>query len=234
LSDGPPPNDRGCRACGKIGHLVRDCPRKKTSDEKKAGNRQQQQRRQQAQPRPQQPTSGKEAKVKGDVFLDKPPPPKVATKFTNHGRREVFAIGKTKNGIQKDSHYSKRAQDGGPSTGAGVHGKGTFFQKKSSAKLSTPRYNKKVADIQTPSSGPTVQRKVPMKEDKPTLSSYQEGTEERGIGQRINSGNVRKLDKKVLTPEEREAVKQKAKAKKQKRARQRQKEAGLSQPPPQN
>ena len=35
LTDGPPPNDRGCRACGKIGHLVRDCPRKKYSDDKK-------------------------------------------------------------------------------------------------------------------------------------------------------------------------------------------------------
>lgn len=28
LTEGPPPNDRGCRSCGKIGHFVRDCPRK--------------------------------------------------------------------------------------------------------------------------------------------------------------------------------------------------------------
>ena len=35
LTDGAPPNDRGCRACGKIGHLVADCPRKKASDNKR-------------------------------------------------------------------------------------------------------------------------------------------------------------------------------------------------------
>ena len=35
LTDGAPPNDRGCRACGKIGHLVADCPRKKAADVKK-------------------------------------------------------------------------------------------------------------------------------------------------------------------------------------------------------
>jgi len=35
LTDGAPPNDRGCRACGKIGHLVADCPRKKAADQRK-------------------------------------------------------------------------------------------------------------------------------------------------------------------------------------------------------
>ena len=38
LTDGAPPNDRGCRACGKIGHIVADCPRsrqKKTAENRK-------------------------------------------------------------------------------------------------------------------------------------------------------------------------------------------------------
>jgi len=39
LTDGAPPNDRGCRACGKIGHLVVDCPRKRAADMKKKMNK---------------------------------------------------------------------------------------------------------------------------------------------------------------------------------------------------
>ena len=39
LTDGAPPNDRGCRACGKIGHLVADCPRKRAADNRKKENR---------------------------------------------------------------------------------------------------------------------------------------------------------------------------------------------------
>ena len=41
LTDGYPPNDRGCRACGKIGHLVADCPRKKAADTRKKEMREQ-------------------------------------------------------------------------------------------------------------------------------------------------------------------------------------------------
>ena len=44
LTDGPPPNDRGCRACGKIGHLVADCPRKKAADNRKKENRENRER----------------------------------------------------------------------------------------------------------------------------------------------------------------------------------------------
>uniref|UniRef100_T1JHR9 CCHC-type domain-containing protein n=1 Tax=Strigamia maritima TaxID=126957 RepID=T1JHR9_STRMM len=29
LADGAPPNDRGCRSCGKIGHIVKHCPRRR-------------------------------------------------------------------------------------------------------------------------------------------------------------------------------------------------------------
>ena len=38
LTDGAPPNDRGCRACGKIGHIVAECPRsrqKKTAENRR-------------------------------------------------------------------------------------------------------------------------------------------------------------------------------------------------------
>nr|KAG5701564.1 hypothetical protein BaRGS_024814 [Batillaria attramentaria] len=38
LSDGKPPNDRGCRMCGKIGHMVKDCPQR----QKRKGNQQNQ------------------------------------------------------------------------------------------------------------------------------------------------------------------------------------------------
>jgi len=44
LTDGAPPNDRGCRACGKIGHLVADCPRKKASDQRRKREREERQR----------------------------------------------------------------------------------------------------------------------------------------------------------------------------------------------
>lgn len=35
LTDGAPPNDRGCRFCGKIGHIQKDCPKKKINTEKR-------------------------------------------------------------------------------------------------------------------------------------------------------------------------------------------------------
>lgn len=45
LVDGPPPNDRGCRVCGKIGHRMKECPKRqknnggKEKDATAGGNR---------------------------------------------------------------------------------------------------------------------------------------------------------------------------------------------------
>ncbi|GAB6033326.1 Terminal uridylyltransferase 7 [Chamberlinius hualienensis] len=36
--EGPPPNDRGCRICGKIGHKVKECPKKKSRQQRKNRN----------------------------------------------------------------------------------------------------------------------------------------------------------------------------------------------------
>ena len=35
LTHGERPNDRGCLACGKIGHLVKDCPRRQQHEKKR-------------------------------------------------------------------------------------------------------------------------------------------------------------------------------------------------------
>ncbi|XP_025109953.1 terminal uridylyltransferase 7-like isoform X2 [Pomacea canaliculata] len=35
LCDGKPPNDRGCRMCGKIGHMVKDCPNRRPRKQNK-------------------------------------------------------------------------------------------------------------------------------------------------------------------------------------------------------
>ena len=42
MRDGQPPNDRGCRACGKIGHMVKDCPRKNNDRRRKDSERERQ------------------------------------------------------------------------------------------------------------------------------------------------------------------------------------------------
>ena len=48
MTEGELPNDRGCRSCGKIGHLVKDCPRRKAYEEKRKRElKQQRQQRQQ-------------------------------------------------------------------------------------------------------------------------------------------------------------------------------------------
>merc|ERR1711971_1426080 len=54
LTDGPPPNDRGCRACGKIGHLVADCPRKKVADNRKRQEKDRRERQNQQESRERQ------------------------------------------------------------------------------------------------------------------------------------------------------------------------------------
>ena len=68
MTDGEPPNDRGCRACGKIGHLVRDCPRKKASDENKKKH---QQLKRQQQQRLQQETKQKFQQLKEQIASKK-------------------------------------------------------------------------------------------------------------------------------------------------------------------
>lgn len=45
LTDGAPPNDRGCRFCGKIGHIQKDCPKRKLNMERKEKNNRQRDRR---------------------------------------------------------------------------------------------------------------------------------------------------------------------------------------------
>nr|XP_045624823.1 uncharacterized protein LOC123774531 [Procambarus clarkii] len=45
LTDGAPPNDRGCRFCGKIGHIQKDCPKKRLNMEKREKKERQKDRR---------------------------------------------------------------------------------------------------------------------------------------------------------------------------------------------
>merc|ERR1719341_1257017 len=59
LTDGAPPNDRGCRACGKIGHLVADCPRKKAADNRKRQEKDRRERQNQEAQRTDDQSSGK-------------------------------------------------------------------------------------------------------------------------------------------------------------------------------
>ena len=59
LTDGYPPNDRGCRACGKIGHLVADCPRKKAADTRKKEMREQREKEKERRNSEREKTSAK-------------------------------------------------------------------------------------------------------------------------------------------------------------------------------
>lgn len=45
FTDGAPPNDRGCRFCGKIGHVQKDCPKKKLTMERREKKERQKGRR---------------------------------------------------------------------------------------------------------------------------------------------------------------------------------------------
>ena len=84
LTDGAPPNDRGCRACGKIGHIVAECPRsrqKKTAENRKREQEKDKPREQERPLNPEkQPSEGrflKQASCKIGfpnwyIFLEKP------------------------------------------------------------------------------------------------------------------------------------------------------------------
>uniref|UniRef100_A0A6A7FM67 Terminal uridylyltransferase 4-like isoform X1 n=1 Tax=Hirondellea gigas TaxID=1518452 RepID=A0A6A7FM67_9CRUS len=50
LTAGAPPNDRGCRRCRRIGHMVKDCPQRKDPNETPKNKKKEQQSNQAAQP----------------------------------------------------------------------------------------------------------------------------------------------------------------------------------------
>lgn len=85
LTDGTPPNDRGCRWCGKIGHIVKECPNKQQKREKKreaaGANGTPNERRPEPVPPPPAargengpagPSKGKAAPHKGTTAVDMP------------------------------------------------------------------------------------------------------------------------------------------------------------------
>ena len=72
LTDGAPPNDRGCRACGKIGHLVADCPRKRAVDTRKRENRENRERlrserSETGSDRPERPPAGDRVRTRSEL-----------------------------------------------------------------------------------------------------------------------------------------------------------------------
>merc|ERR1712130_494366 len=89
LTDGYPPNDRGCRACGKIGHLVADCPRKKAADTRKKEMREQREKEKERRNSEREKTSAKVNEVK--QLETNCVPAKEPSKPTNKAKEVVFS-----------------------------------------------------------------------------------------------------------------------------------------------
>lgn len=99
MTDGSPvPNDRGCRVCGKIGHIARECPKKKSiTDHKK-----------------QQKANAAKATKKSSPLADEPVnnsnsnPKKAATAVNNPKIDEPKREGKAR--IKKVKRYCRNVQ----------------------------------------------------------------------------------------------------------------------------
>jgi len=114
LTDGPPPNDRGCRICGKIGHLMADCPRKRMADQKKKMNKEQRNRTQSEQGPAENANDKGRSRTKSEIppgskgkhaITIKPPIPDKVKDDEKKRKREAKAA------KRKESKAKKKAQE---------------------------------------------------------------------------------------------------------------------------